>query len=276
VNEAAPHRQERRSRPGGSLPIGGTVRRPATAATPIIAELLPYLEECGFGASPRFLGVDVQGWETLSWVPGVVVADEAVWSLDLDALTHLGAVLRRLHDRTAHWRPQRTSLTTRGSSHADIVVIHGDVAPRNTVWRAGCIEALIDWEYVCLAPRWWEVAHAVWQFAPYWADEDLVARAWPCRPDRLARATALLRGYGWAPGGVDLTKALARVMEGTRADLLRRAGDRPIRDPADQDDVDLVERAIHLVRNGPRASSGTTVHELAYARNSSSTSLASA
>jgi hypothetical protein len=56
--------------------VGDTVRRPAGSWTPAVHRLLAALAEAGFGAAPRALGLDEQGREVLSFVPGRVVWPE--------------------------------------------------------------------------------------------------------------------------------------------------------------------------------------------------------
>jgi hypothetical protein len=52
---------------------GDTVRRPLRETSPAIHALLEYLDEVGFDGSPRFLGVDTQGREVLTYVTGDAV-----------------------------------------------------------------------------------------------------------------------------------------------------------------------------------------------------------
>lgn len=233
--------------------IGSTVRRPITESTALLAELLPYLHRSGFRYAPEFLDADDDGYEAVSWVPGTAVPDEEAWKLGLDQLMELGGVIRELHSLTQQWRPTSAKLSSKWQIDGDLVISHGDIAPRNTIWRDGSIVALIDWERACLAPRWWDIAYAAWQFVPFWADADLISRAWDRLPDRRARSAALLGGYGWnEPSAFNLHPALLAVMRGTLTDLSQRAyvardevGMREIGDT-----VRLVERAITAVVGG--------------------------
>ena len=54
----------------GVVRLGDTVRRELTAASPIVQKLLRHLEEEGFASSPRFLGIDEQNREILSYFEG--------------------------------------------------------------------------------------------------------------------------------------------------------------------------------------------------------------
>jgi len=70
-------RSEREERlTGGSISavakVGDTVRRNAGPWTPAVHALLRHLEAVGFDGAPRVLGIDGQGREVLSYVPGEV------------------------------------------------------------------------------------------------------------------------------------------------------------------------------------------------------------
>ena len=54
----------------GVVRIGATVRRGQTAASPAVHQLLRHLEAKGFDGSPRFLGIDAEGREILSFIAG--------------------------------------------------------------------------------------------------------------------------------------------------------------------------------------------------------------
>ena len=69
----------------GVVRVGDTVRRPVGPHSPLVHALLAHLESIGFEGAPRFLGIDRNGREVLSYVDGEVagrprppwIADEA-------------------------------------------------------------------------------------------------------------------------------------------------------------------------------------------------------
>ncbi len=70
---------------GQVVRVGDTVRRPQRATSPAIHALLRHLADVGFAGAPRFLDVDDQGREVLSYVPGTAVMPPyPAWSLDFD------------------------------------------------------------------------------------------------------------------------------------------------------------------------------------------------
>lgn len=64
---------------GGAVLIDGTVRRAVAPWTPTVHAVLDYLEARGFGGAPRALGIDEQGREVLSYLPGSTVGDRKPW-----------------------------------------------------------------------------------------------------------------------------------------------------------------------------------------------------
>jgi Ser/Thr protein kinase RdoA (MazF antagonist) len=105
----------------GVVRVGDTVRRPRSAASGFVAELLTHLEQVGFTGAPRYLGVDDAGRDILTFLPGTVVPRFQQWSDDQVAAA--GALLRALHD------------ATRNSTLAGAmpVVLHGDPGSNNVV-----------------------------------------------------------------------------------------------------------------------------------------------
>ena len=92
--------------PGGNMTrvvrLGNTVRRTAGAWTPTIHALLRHVRAAGFCAVPEPLGIDAQGREILSLLPGRVATyplEEFV--LAEQTLVRVARMLRAYHDATA-------------------------------------------------------------------------------------------------------------------------------------------------------------------------------
>ena len=141
--------------------VGDTVRRPPEP--PGVQALLRWYERVGFDGAPRFLGVDEQGREVLSFVEGepafapVPCSDEVVAAI--------GRLLRRAHDAQAGFAPPADAGWLQRAEGEPEVVGHLDLFWTNVVFRDGLPAALIDWEIAAPAPRTLEVALA----ATYWA-----------------------------------------------------------------------------------------------------------
>ncbi len=164
--------------PGGHVNavvrVGDTVRRPAPARAAYVWGVLRHLERHGWSGAPRYLGVDEQGREVLSFIDGHV-AWQATQPAEVGCASSLAGVarlVRQFHDLTAgtEW------------CGTEEVVCHNDLSPKNTVYRdlgEGLRPvALIDWDLAAPGPRINDVAHVCWQYAglsPWTRDPGEVA-----------------------------------------------------------------------------------------------------
>jgi len=94
-----------------------------------VRELLGFFERSGWGGAPRFLGVDEQGREILTFMDGYVPWQErgmpGASSVTAEAgLVRVAELVREFHDLTAG---------TPLAGDAE-VVCHNDLAPNNTVY----------------------------------------------------------------------------------------------------------------------------------------------
>lgn len=206
---------------------GDTVRRSAGPWTPTVQALLAYLRATGVTEVPEPLGVDDQGREVLSYLPGDVANYPLPdWLWDESVLRDAGALLRRVHDASIGFLAATavpggavSGGTAAGGSVVDgaaavpvptaaptwqlpahepvEVVCHNDVAPYNLVFRAGTLVGLIDFDTASPGPRIRDLAYLGYRLAPFVADaagedgSDVVGRL-----DPLARLDALVAAYG--------------------------------------------------------------------------------
>ena len=152
------------SLPGGFVNavvrVGDTVRRPASARTKFVGELLRLLEAGGWRGAPRYLGPDDEGRDVLSYLDGHVAWESrqpASVSCD-ESLVTVARLVREFHDLTAG-----TSLA--GDQE---VVCHNDLSPKNTVYQLSGGElrptAFIDWDLAAPGARIHDIAHVCWQY----------------------------------------------------------------------------------------------------------------
>jgi Ser/Thr protein kinase RdoA (MazF antagonist) len=194
----------------GIVRVGDTVRRPVRG--PGLRDLLQQLEQAGFDAAPRWLGIDEQGREILSWIDGetftergrmhpyigdppdrVVFSDEQVRAVF--------RLLRRFHDASG-----------------DEVVCHGDFGPWNLVWRDGLPVGVIDFDQAHRGDPGEDVGYALRMFVSYGhahaATEELVDRTW-----------AALDAYGRP---FDVPALLEREYDRAKAACVRHGWDRQL------------------------------------------------
>lgn len=166
------------SLPGGFVNavvrVGDTVRRPASARTKFVGDLLRLLEAGGWNGAPRYLRVE-KGREVLSYLDGHVAWEPrqpAAVSSD-ESLAAVARLVREFHDLTAG--------TQLAGDHE--VVCHNDLSPKNTVYRLGSGSlrpaAFIDWDLAAPGARIHDIAHVCWQYlclGPAVADVGEAAR----------------------------------------------------------------------------------------------------
>jgi hypothetical protein len=208
----------------GIVRIGDTVRRPLRPFSLTVQAYLAHLRDAGFDGAPLPLGVDEQGREVLSFVHG----DAARYPLpaDDDVLVALARLIRTLHEASAGWVPPPDAVwggtpanTGRITEHTELVS-HRDYHPGNVIFRDGLPAALIDFDLAKPTTRLYDIANALWYWAPLRDPRDrspaLVNADIPHRVAVFADAygmTARQRA-GLAPLAVDMVR---RYHEDSRA-----------------------------------------------------------
>jgi hypothetical protein len=162
----------------GIVRIGDTVRRPLRPFSLTVQAYLAHLRDAGFTGAPLPLGVDEQGREVLSYVPGEVhrhpLPPEAAGD---EVLVALARLVRALHEASAGWVPPPDAVwggtpanPARVTERAELVS-HRDYATGNVVFRDGLPVALIDFDLARPTTRLYDIANALWYWAPLkWGD----------------------------------------------------------------------------------------------------------
>lgn len=185
----------------GVVRIGQRVHRATGPWSPAIHSLLRHLEAQGFTGAPRFLGLDQQGREMLTFIEGEVKhpLPEALWSEE--ALQAVARFLRGYHDATVGYQPPADALWQceypDRSRHE--VICHNDAAPYNLIYRDGQPAALIDFDNAGPGPRLWDIAFAAYHFVPvvYTGKDALRQRLGLLTPSRQAQRLRLFcAAYG--------------------------------------------------------------------------------
>jgi hypothetical protein len=147
---------------------GDTVRRPLRPTSASTHALLDYLAEVGFDGSPRLLGIDGEGREVLTFIPGdAVTPPYPAWAMTDEALRSVARLLRRYHaavagfDLTPHsWPRVATDEFDEG------LASHNDPNLDNVIFRDGLAVAFIDFDWAGPGSAVWDVADAVRLWAP--------------------------------------------------------------------------------------------------------------
>lgn len=175
--------------------IGETLHRPMGQWSSAVHALLRHLETQGFDGAPRFLGIDQQGCEVLTFIegkmghyplPGYMWSDEA--------LVVMARLLRRYHDAQAGFVAPMGAVWqfTYPDASAHEIICHNDIAPYNLVYRDGQPHALIDFDEAGPGPRMWDVAYAAYRFVPLiHAHDQAIAQLGLTDPGRQARRLQL-------------------------------------------------------------------------------------
>jgi Phosphotransferase enzyme family len=150
--------------------VGDTVRRPPEP--PGVQALLRWFDRVGFDGAPRFLGIDEQGREMLSFVEGdpgfapVPSSDEVV--------AGIGRLLRQAHDAQAGFEPPDEPGWLRPAAAEPEVIGHTDLYWTNVIFRGNLPAAFIDWEMAAPVTRALEVALAATWWAGTRIDDQLL------------------------------------------------------------------------------------------------------
>ncbi|MGL6316466.1 phosphotransferase family protein [Vibrio sp. WXL103] len=154
---------------------GENVIRPSGAWSFSVHQLLKHLRDNGFEAAPKCYGFDSCGNEVLSFVDGEVYNYPLEGNIASNqALVSAAQLLREYHDTTVtllsspkfndmHWQlPSREPIE---------VICHGDYAPYNVALKGFQTVGVFDFDTAHPASRLWDIAYAVYCWAPFKTNE---------------------------------------------------------------------------------------------------------
>jgi hypothetical protein len=209
--------------------IGDTVRRPAGPWTPTVHALLRYVRERGFGIAPEPLGVDDDGREVLSYIPGSTVGDQFPWPgwvWDDALLIEVGRATARYHQAVADFRPVGEVAWQLGPAElqAQQIVCHHDIAPYNAVVAGGRLQGIIDWDLAGPGTATSDLAFVAWQWVPL--QHPVIARmfGWNEVGSLGRRVRLLLDAYGLDRRDGFIDEVIVR-MHVNRDVMLRKAAE---------------------------------------------------
>ncbi|MEV4137773.1 phosphotransferase [Dactylosporangium sp. NPDC049742] len=185
----------------GAVRVGDEVRRPAQPWTPTVQTVLRHLEDAGFAGAPRTLGLDDQGRERLTFLPGETLGDPRPWPAWLrsdEALRQVGGWLRQLHTVTAAFRPPADAVWFTGRPwQPDLLIGHLDASPWNVVWSGDTLVGFVDWDTASPCPAEDDLAFSALTWVPLFPADLTEQVGFPTQPDRRHRFHLLLDAYGY-------------------------------------------------------------------------------
>jgi hypothetical protein len=203
--------------------IGDTVRRPAGAWTPTIHALLSHLELQDF-PSPRPLGLDDKGRESLSFLPGV--CSLRPWPQILltdDGARQVGALARAYRQAVGAFSPPSPAIWRHGPQDMapGQIVLHGDFGPYNLIWTGERLTGVIDFELARPGDPLEDAVFAAIRVAHLRPDDLALKAGFDSVPDRRARLRAYAAGYQCA---LEVLIAEVRAVQAAELERMTRLG----------------------------------------------------
>ena len=147
---------------------GEVVCRPAGPWAETVHALLRHVRAQGFDGVPEPFGFDEAGREVVSFIAGDVCNYPLSAAARSErALISAARLLRGYHDATVSFLADRGEacwmMSVRDSAE---IICHGDFAPYNVVLDGDEAIAIIDFDTAHPAPRTWDIAYALYRWAP--------------------------------------------------------------------------------------------------------------
>jgi hypothetical protein len=151
---------------GGAVRVGSTVRKSTKPQSKTISRLLAHVRAQGLTWVPEPLGVDAQGRDVWSFIPGEVVHDQPAWLWSREILTTVAQRLRQWHDATASFERRPEDAWWWPGKLPSEVICHVDFAPYNHVFMNGKFAGAIDFDICYPGPRLWDLAYTAYRYLP--------------------------------------------------------------------------------------------------------------
>jgi hypothetical protein len=190
---------------------GNIVYRTGGPWVPAIHAVLDYLDARGFPYAPKALGVDEQGRELISYLPGSSMMRpwQPVMFTD-QALVQATRMLRELHAATLDLvlPPETDWRSGPAAKPAGQVIRHGDLGPWNTLWQGDRLTGLIDWDFAEPGMAITDLVQLALYFVPLRGEEHWRACGFPGPPDFRHRLAVICDTYG----GIEPHEVVAEIV----------------------------------------------------------------
>ncbi|MBX5012562.1 aminoglycoside phosphotransferase family protein [Rhizobium lentis] len=176
---------------------GETVIRPSGTWTPTVHRFLRHLRSRGFAGAPEPIDITDGNREVVSYVAGRVceeLGDPFVGSERM--LVSAARLLRDFHSASRGFLERDGEVQTwmLAPQEPREIICHGDFAPYNVTAADGEAVGIIDFDTAHPAPRLWDVAYAIYRWAPL-SDPAGPAASFSTE-DQLRRAQLFCTAYG--------------------------------------------------------------------------------
>ncbi len=184
--------------------LGDRLLSPSHDATDHIHRLLGPLHSVSFEGAPRSFGRDNLGRQVVEYLEGEVangIPPAYVWSDQ--TLVAVAGLIRSYHDSVTSfsvpsgWAPVVGREELPALRFDEELICHNDLAPWNTVFRAEYPVAFIDWDSAAPGTRSWDVAFALWHWAPLYPAHRRAEVGAAMVSDLPSRVRTFLGAYGF-------------------------------------------------------------------------------
>lgn len=170
---------------GGAWLNGDRVHRTTGPWTPAVHSLLQHLAQRQGPCVPRVLGLDGQGREMLTYLPGRVVDidSEILTATQLQAIASWTRTFHEAVRDFTHPGPWRHPPVPKAN-----LVGHNDIAPYNVCFDGDELVGVFDWDLAGRSTPIAELAFIAWNCVPLWRDIGL--------DDTVERLSLICQSYG--------------------------------------------------------------------------------
>ena len=219
----------------GAIRLGQTARRPAGPWTPAVHALLTHLEKAGFDGAPTAHGVDEQGREVLSLLPGETLGETVgdtlgdtrpwpAWAHSDETLWQVAQWLREYHAVVADFVPPEGATWRKGGTwEPGLIIGHNDAAPCNAAWSDGRLTGFSGWDFAGPVTREADLAFTAFAWVPLSARHVAEAEGFTTFADRPRRLRLLLDAYGWRGDTAQLVREVRDRISASIHDIRRLA-----------------------------------------------------
>ncbi|WP_214795446.1 MULTISPECIES: aminoglycoside phosphotransferase family protein [unclassified Exiguobacterium] len=236
---------------------GNYVYRTQKDGSSNIHRLLRHLEAKGISEVPRFVGIDEQGREILTYLNGETAdypLKSYMWSDE--AIQGAARLMRRLHDASSDFEWSAEWVPIDNTPQPLEVICHNDFAVYNTIFYEGKVSGIIDFDLAAPGPRAWDIVYALYTFVPLSrrhqaeSGEAIYYDAVRDNETYKKRVSLFLKAYGWDDAKEDLFEMLQLRIEALCLLMKRKAneGDIAFQKMMDEGHYDHYQEELRFIQ----------------------------